>query len=1449
MDYLFTNFTITKDPLFDVINPKVGIYTISYESTDMNNVKTDLSINIDVKDTKPPIITFQTNDIIYVDQFEELIIPTAFFTDIGSRLSKIEIDLSNTYNTITTDICLVNLINNDISNYTFLTSQLLLNTNDTSNSTISYELVYKAFDIHDNDSIKYLTIGINHISNFVFTPILNINTSSQTYQLILDRNFNQNFNQLINNDIYLKTIFNTNDIQYNNFTKIITYEINTLEAYNLLSFTFNVRHFNHVIPDTDNFISDNRIGNIISNNEITFITNYIPDGVFEDGNILKIYFNVVDTTPPILSFISSTDFPNLYNIKLPLLPNTSIAKLETDINFFVNYNLQNPYLFTKDSTGNIMYSIPGINITDVLGGSTISLSNETLPSAFDTSLSLFVNYTETIPSLGFDISSRYIIQHPGNYIQNYKTYDYTGNFSDISRIIQVQNLVPFIRLNYPKDICDNVFLKTYHKQFVPYYETYGKLIFYNIPVGATGIKDYSLNLVNNYDNTNDSQLQLKLQNLININTLGIQQQILNIDYQEINTKTGLNLTTDISVARQVHIINTRCLPFDSSGLNSIKLDDNNTKFNLDILTYDKYTIKIEEDNPIRLLSSINKYENNISYNPDISNLIHLSSPNEIIYNNNKYYYGNVDISVNYDFNRASIEYLKRDTNNPNNYLVDGILEDIFLYDENNECEFLLIDQLLNKPLPLNTFKVDVSGYNRHGYNTADNSGQFFTLTGQLYPSKQDSNRKFITDLSKATLHLPLGKYRFIQNEPSNFYNQIKFSITEDGTHNGGIEYTKNVIQYGLPGLSGDNPTSGYTEIILSIGTPSPLYYYSQNFPNMGGKIETRNNIVITNNDVNLTDNFLSIDNSSVLQNFNTQEILLNKIFLVQKFDLSNHNIGIGKDISKNHVNFNCLTQQNIYHNMFIKKDTTSNLIIFKKYQHSPNYNPLFVDGINNIPQYSSQNGGNISTNKIKHDISNHYLFDLSLDMLNTLILQYDYKIDTRDNLLKFSQENDMNYIFNILDLFYNNREIDNLGNFFRKNSLYSSGSTTNLREEYFKSKINELDYTNLVSIIENDTRLDYYLDRYLNSNRIKFSHIFDNKIIFNLQTYIDIQKIRRDNIIDLQTLNILQNQIFPLNFNGSNYLIDNSNLLFNEYVVCILSDIPGSGDKIVKTREESILFSNGLIEFAEYLMDSQDSSGILYEIYRNEINDEGLDEVKNELKNKVFLSLRDKSMTHHDYNQYIGITSQNIFHNMYIDENNLLIFHPYEISYNHFQVNTPNLTLQHTLSDTSNNKHYLLELSTNDIYGCFVDTGLVLQNNNNIYNNANTKNQILRQDASKYKSFIAYLFQNELPINHPLLNQFNIIPTGLNDISYDLYPYTYTQSLKQNHSYTYLIDLNDYFDRYIYDNSNIDVPWNSYDKRYLSYSLIDISYIHNFNLFDVQANQNIIYDKEKNTCS
>ena len=85
---------------------------------------------------------------------------------------------------------------------------------------------------------------------------------------------------------------------------------------------------------------------------------------------------------------------------------------------------------------------------------------------------------------------------------------------------------------------------------------------------------------------------------------------------------------------------------------------------------------------------------------------------------------------------------------------------------------------------------------------------------------------------------------------------------------------------------------------------------------------------------------------------------------------------------------------------------------------------------------------------------------------------------------------------------------------------------------------------------------------------------------------------------------------------------------------------------------------------------------------------------------------------------------------------------------------------------------------------------------------------------------------------------------SLNDIDI-MFPYSYQLSIQQYHSHSYLIDLNDYFDRYIYDNSNLEVPWNVYNKSNLSYTIKDISYINIFNIFDVRGDQNIIYDKTK----
>ena len=232
----------------------------------------------------------------------------------------------------------------------------------------------------------------------------------------------------------------------------------------------------------------------------------------------------------------------------------------------------------------------------------------------------------------------------------------------------------------------------------------------------------------------------------------------------------------------------------------------------------------------------------------------------------------------------------------------------------------------------------------------------------------------------------MGKYTFVQDTEKNFYNRIKFSLTEDGTHNGGKEFTRGIQEYGLPGLSG-----GYTELIVSITTPSPLYYYSEHFPNMGGKIETRNNLVITAGNIYVNDNILTVDNSLVLQSFNSEEELLNRIILSQKFDIS------GSDVSYHNMHFNCITQQNINHNLLVHKD--KNLLIFKKYQSSPNYDPVAEGVVSYVPSYDISNiytntHADISNGNLLHDISNHYLFDCSVNQYQSYVFQYDYTISS-----------------------------------------------------------------------------------------------------------------------------------------------------------------------------------------------------------------------------------------------------------------------------------------------------------------------------------------------------------------------------------------------------------------------------------------------------------------------
>ena len=94
-----------------------------------------------------------------------------------------------------------------------------------------------------------------------------------------------------------------------------------------------------------------------------------------------------------------------------------------------------------------------------------------------------------------------------------------------------------------------------------------------------------------------------------------------------------------------------------------------------------------------------------------------------------------------------------------------------------------------------------------------------------------SGGKFVIDgVSQATLNLTEGQtYTFDQSDASNATHPFRLSITSNGTHGGGSEYTTGVTTNGTPGQAG-----AYTRIVLAVAPT--LYYYCLNHSGMGGSI-------------------------------------------------------------------------------------------------------------------------------------------------------------------------------------------------------------------------------------------------------------------------------------------------------------------------------------------------------------------------------------------------------------------------------------------------------------------------------------------------------------------------------------------------------------------------------------------------------------------------------------
>ena len=99
----------------------------------------------------------------------------------------------------------------------------------------------------------------------------------------------------------------------------------------------------------------------------------------------------------------------------------------------------------------------------------------------------------------------------------------------------------------------------------------------------------------------------------------------------------------------------------------------------------------------------------------------------------------------------------------------------------------------------------------------------FTVT---VVSTGSGNKYFIDGVQQATLLLGEGgTYKFDQSDSSNGSHPLRFSTTDDGTHEGGSEYIEGVTK-----------STGVTTIEVTSSSPTTLYYYCDVHSGMGAGI-------------------------------------------------------------------------------------------------------------------------------------------------------------------------------------------------------------------------------------------------------------------------------------------------------------------------------------------------------------------------------------------------------------------------------------------------------------------------------------------------------------------------------------------------------------------------------------------------------------------------------------
>lgn len=1476
ISYSGTNFKVILDSSLNVNDPSSGTYSIIYYSKDSNNVDISRIRTLIVQDSQAPVIMSICGDNIYQNSNNIWSLDIySTYTEYGALVYDSATKRSYYFDnqTLTTTTVQVNgftykilggikysiRYNQLISTSTSISySPITIGSIDTTSTDICYQVIYSILDLCNNETSHNRIIKLIQNYRPLLYPYIEVSSNSPLSidYLLKDLSDNIITSKQITRAIPQSGIINgsINDISYDlslsyvnsNSIKIITCEaikpivFNRALNSNYIKFYLHVKSYdrsrnNYSGTANSSFstfvnysINSIKVFNSpIDYQPITFTAiDNCQNDVEQKQQSITFYLKIIDTKPPNITKLTNINFSDPNNLVYPLLSSSAVSILVQDINYFDTY--ENSYLnyikyykkvkFTNSDASNIVLLDPGINIDDI-----VDLSVNFVSGLFESSGHTFsisdISLTYFKDSSYIDVSN--VLTISGQYIQNYNVKDKASNVIDVSRVIVVKPFGPIIRLNYQQDSVNNNYTCYLLQRYEKFIEKGGYVRdFSDIDISFINVTiDYS-NLNENRDDsyivvysaTNSSNVVGTAKRKVEVYSPIVLEKVVSINF--VNLITG-----------------------QSNFNNNSKFSLGNGVYNFDVST--NYAFKLVTRD---FDTSKNPY--------DISNLISLNSVEYSTVNGENYYYGsNVRLTISGDFERCSLKFNPNTSSsravNFQSYLKNNEFRYFFIYDNANYFINLqnYYANLRDPNLTIasaNSFTVDVSNLN----NYISSSPPYFTINGL----KQD-------------LHLIYGVYRFQQTSYKNFYNPIKFSTTPDGTHQGGIEYTKTVFSQNLPGVSRSalasyNTLSIYTQITINATTPTILYYYSEKFKNMGGKIMIKNNIVLCKN-VTILNSYVITNTTKHLFNVgNTfltrpNEVMRNRIVLNQRFNASANSVNVNT-ISA--INICCVTQQNLQYNVLYDLNKHPNRLIFKKYNDPSRSN------------YIISRSGSINDSNYLLDISNsNSRFN---DSYNSYITYFSSIYESSYVIMKANGLN--NYDRSLKNLLYNsaytkspftintnsndattintngtsdsllNNEIFNYINFFKRNNVVPS----HLLVKDFSYAISEFVFVKQADILNLDATNIY---NYSSSNisfllapRIKITNIIDNYVMFSLDV---------------------------------NY----SNLHFQTFEFLVYSSsfttFPNPTTTISNDR---LVFLNGSLVIANNMLYSKDISGFYggSSVFNKMYEDSNARE--STMQNMIFLNIIDVSST----SAICGITKQNIYNNMYLDESNNFIFHKYnEQTIVNYQVNDANLTLAKTLTENSNNDHYLLDICSNMFYNSFNNDGLTIQALQSLGSNGNYSIAVTYKiydeiDVSTNFNmldslYILPLYLNNIPIYRRINNVYStdynyntgsysiiedeiISEISINAISstiYGNYNISSTSNTLSNglHSNSYIINLNDYFDIDLVTNSlqlSTSFTTNTIDTKNLIYKILDISYNNkDFSLYNLESSYNIIFDK------